>query len=82
MIPRDPEDTKQNCPVFSTPCRTFWPCLKPLELYNVFNFIVHHPSVITQKTLLKSIPEKRHMIDQLSHCINLLKWLQKNYIRN
>lgn len=62
MIPHDPQDIEQNCPAFSTPCRTFWPCMVPLERYTAFNFTVLY-LVIAQKALLKSILEKRHMID-------------------
>lgn len=39
MIPHESGDMKQNCLVF-TPCRTFWPCMKLLELYSVFLFVV------------------------------------------
>lgn len=42
VIPHDSGDMKQNCPVFSPLCRTFWPCVKPLELYSIFNFVVRY----------------------------------------
>lgn len=48
VIPCDSGDMKQNCPVFSTPCRTFWPCMKPLELYRVFHFVVCYLTVVTE----------------------------------
>jgi len=82
VIPHDSRDMKQNCPVCSTLCRTFQPCMEPLELYSVFDFIVRSLTMITQKVLLKSVLEERHMTDELIHCTNPLKWLQKNYIRD
>lgn len=81
VIPHESGGMKQNCLVF-TPCRTFWPCMKLLELYGVFLFVVCYLTVIVRKVLLKSILEETHMIDQLIYHTNPLKWLQKNYIRD